>query len=84
MRGAMPLSPIGHPPAGFILPSHFLALALCAHCLRLAGTILGLYGTFLVTKCPNLAFSHAFHAFGHVFHALSVARLAFLDEFYAR
>ena len=65
------------------LPLKFLALAFCARRLRLTGTILGLSGTFFVAKCPNLAFSHAFHAFAHVFHAPSVACLAFLDEFYA-
>lgn len=65
------------------LPLKFLALAFCARRLRLTVTILGLSGTFFIAKCPNLAFSHAFHAFAHVFYALSVACLAFLDEFYA-
>ena len=65
------------------LPLKFLALAYRARRLRLTGTILGLSGTFFVAKCPNLAFSYAFHAFAHVFHAPSVACLAFLDEFYA-
>ena len=69
---------------GASLPLKFLALAFCARRLRLTATILGLSGTFFVAKCPNLAFSEAFHAFAHVFHAPSVACLAFLDEFYAR
>jgi hypothetical protein len=69
-------------PHSFLLP-HFLALAFCARCLRLMGTILGLSGAFFVAKCPNLAFPRAMHAFAHVFYACCVACLAFLDEFYA-
>jgi hypothetical protein len=67
-----------------------VALPLHARILRPARQILAFFSASpnpksppFVAKCPNLAFSKAFHAFAHVFHAPSVACLAFLDEFYA-